>query len=96
MFHNRPDSLRLYLEIHPGDPAVRSRIHEVARDGSIFSASPKLSPQYSRIFRKDFLRPKDYEQHDMEWIEQRIKQRFAAFKSSDFPQIDEVIRGISF
>ena len=96
MLQNRPDSLGLHLEIQPGDPAVRSRIHEVARDGSIFSASPKLSPQYSRIFRKDFLRPKDYEQHDMEWIEGRIKDRFAAFKATAFPQIDEVIRGISF
>lgn len=95
MFQNRPDSLTLYLEIQPGDPAVRSRIHEAARNSSIFRAPAKLSPQYSRIFKRDFLRAADYEQ-PLEWLEDQIKVRMQAFKKNDFPEIDKVIQEIQF
>jgi hypothetical protein len=96
MFQNSPEYLRLHLEIQPGDQSIRTHIHEIARQSSNFSAPAKLYSRYCRIFKRDFLRASDYEEHDMEWIEQHVRQRFAAFKSSDFPQIDEVIRGISF
>lgn len=95
MFHNRPDSLTLYLEIIPGDQAVRSRIHEVARSNSIFRAPARLGPQWCRIFKREFLRARDYEQ-PLESLEDQIRRKMEAFKKNDFPQIDKVIQGIQF
>ena len=97
-FSNGSDSLRLILLLGPGDQTVRSRIFDAAVDmrSAFIGRSKKLYPQWTTIYKRDFLRREDYEQHDMEWIEGRIKDRFAAFKATAFPQIDEVIRGISF
>ena len=93
-----PDSLKLVLIIGPGDRTVRSRIFDaVAGARSTFSgASKKLYPMWTQIYKRDFLRSEDYEQHDMEWTEGRIKDRVAAFKATVFPKIDELICGISF
>ena len=49
---------------------------------------------WTQIYKRDFLRSEDYEQHDMEWIEGRIKDRVAAFKATVFPKIDALICGI--
>lgn len=95
MFQNRQDSLTLHLEILPGDTAVRSRIHEVARASPIFKAPAKLSPQFCRIFKRDFLQSADYDQ-SLEWLEDQIKLKMQAFKKNDFAQIDKVIQGIQF
>lgn len=97
-FDNLPDSLRLVLTIGPGDPSVRSRIWETARSqsGRIFNAPKSVHQKWCTIFQLELLSSQDYQQDDLELIEGKIRERMNAFKATQFPQIDEVIRAIAF
>jgi hypothetical protein len=97
-FENRPAHLRMHVEIKPGDPGTRARIHEAVRDRYPFETRHRMTSEWTRIFRKDFLTSDDFEAHghDIEWLQNRIKERWAEFKANDFPLIDEIIRNIDF
>ena len=97
-FQNFPDSLRLGLWIGPGDPGIRSRIWEAVRSQSdqIFSPTGSLDEKWCNMFLLDLLSSQDYQPDDMESIEAKIQERISSFKATQFPQIDEVIRGINF
>jgi len=96
---NRPTKLRLHMVICPGDHDTRRRIRESLQNQSWFSAARRrLPPMWHRIFRKDILHPRDYENHgeNEEWIQGRITEMLADFKLNDFPQIDRAVRAIEF
>jgi hypothetical protein len=96
-FDNGPDSLRLGLYMGPGDPDVRSRIWKTVRSqsGGIFSGSTSLE-KWCTIFQFELLSSQDYQPDDMESIEAKIRERMSSFKATQFPQLDEAIRGIDF
>ncbi len=99
MVENQPTRLALYLEICPGDQDTRRRIRESLEDQDWFSAARRqLPPMWHRIFRRDILVPRDYENHghDAGWIQGRITEMFADFKLNDFPKIDRAVRAIEF
>ena len=98
VFENRNKRLSLSLEIAPGDPEIRSRIYEAVRECPWFTGRKPLSPKWARVSRTDFLSKADYEEHggNMQWIEDRIRERMADFMASEFKQIDQVITDISF
>lgn len=91
--------LSLHVEIRPGDAGTRSSIFAAVQRRNPFNRRRKeLSPEWSRLFRKPILTRNDFEKHghDIEWLENRIKEKWAEFKASEFPLIDEVIRNIDF
>lgn len=96
---NRPvkKTLQLNLEIQPGPQGLRRRIFEAARNEPWFTGI-KMAPMYTRISRKTFLDRQDFDAHghDMRWIENRIREKMAEFKSEEFKQIDAFVRGITF
>jgi hypothetical protein len=97
-FENRPAHLRMHVEIKPGDPGTRARIHEVVHGRYPFETKHKMTSEWTRVFRKDILTSDDFEAHghDDEWLQNRIKEKWSEFKASEFPLIDEVIRNIDF
>jgi hypothetical protein len=96
-FENR-ETLRLHLEIQPGDERVRRHIHASLLGQKPFSSRQKLSPVYNRIFRFDFLSTDDYAEHgdDLAWIKKRIKERWAHFKGIMCAPIDNAVKTISW
>lgn len=95
-FENR-ENLRLYLEIQPGDERVRRSIHQAFLGRAPFTPRRKLTRVYTRVFRKDFLSVEDYAEHDdLNWIENRIRERWSEFKASDYPEIDQAVRTLSW
>jgi len=98
LFQNRPERLTLHLEIGPGDSETRSRIYEAVRGCNWFTGRKKLAPKWTMVFTTRFLHKSDYEERgeDMQWIEERIRERMADFMASEFKQIDQAITNISF
>lgn len=95
MLQNRPTDLTLYVEIQPGDQTIRSRIFEAAKANQPFRPQRNLYPQYARIYRRDILRPRDYEELDFDGLEDKIRQELGQFKATDLPLIDSVIQAVA-
>lgn len=96
LMENRSVHLRLFLEICPGDQGIRRRIFDTVRRSSVFKPPNELSPQWCRVFRRDILKPSDYEGLTMTQIEQRIEDAFHDFVEGTFKDIDSVIRQLQF
>ena len=96
LIENRPTYLRLFLEICPGDQAIRARVFHTVGQSHIFRPPNQLAPQWCRVFRRDILSASDYEQLSIGQIEQRIRGVFRDFNDVTFEQIDSVVSGINF
>lgn len=97
MFVNRSTNLKVNLEIQPGASDIRRRIYDSARGQPWFTGRKQLSREYCRIYRMNFIGPREFEKHrdDIGWIEKRIRERMAEFKSTDFPRLDDFVRGLA-
>lgn len=97
-FENNLRTLRLHLEIQPGNKATRMRIHQSLRGRRPFETRATLSPTFCRVYKMPILEPRDYAAHeqDIEWLENRIREKWEEFKATDFPEIDEAVRSVDF
>ena len=96
LIENRPNSLRLFLEICPGEPSIRARIFEAAKASALLRPPNQLSPQWCRIFRSDILGATDYAHLDIDGIHRRIAADFDDFCNTTFKEIEVVIQGLEF
>jgi hypothetical protein len=97
MFSNRNSRLNLTLEIQPGKQDSRHRIYNLVRQRPWFTGRGELGPKYCRVFRKSIFTREEYEAQgkNSQWLENRIRERLADFKTRQFPQIDQVIKELA-
>jgi hypothetical protein len=97
MFSNRNSRLNLTLVIQPGKQDSRHRIYNLVRQQPWFTGRGELSPMWCRVFRKSIFTREEYEAQgkNAQWLENRIRERLADFKTRQFPQIDQVIKELS-
>jgi len=81
--------LRLY--IGPGDTELRNKLHNIAKmDTKLFNISErKLGSKWLAIYKKDYLKTKDYEESDVDELRDSISKKFADFISEDLPRIEK-------
>lgn len=89
--YNRRGALKLY--IGPGDSEIRNKLYEIAGiDTRLFNPSyRKLYPKWLAIYKKEFLKTKDYEQSGTVGLRASISGKFEAFISEDLPKIEKHI-----
>jgi len=83
--------LRLY--IGPGESEIRNKLHNIAKmDTRLFNISErKLGSKWLAIYKKDYLKTKDYEESDVVELRDSISKKLAAFISDDLPRIEKHI-----
>jgi len=87
--YNGSEGVIIYLSIHPGPQKIRQKLYEIAgRDLSLFSlARRKLTDQFTAIYKKPILKPRDYEDIDTEELRDILASKLTAFKDGDLPKI---------
>lgn len=94
-FNNSPDSLKLRLYIGPGPVEVRQKLFDMARANQpLFRlTSQSLYQKWNSVYDRSFLRPKDFEDPNIEQLDKQIRKHWAEFTGNDLPKITEVVRG---
>lgn len=92
-FTIRPNSLTLGLMLGPGDTTTRENIFSFAHEHpQIFKGvRANLTPRWTTLYRKNFLRTSDYEDADPETMPAKVKNQMDAFAKNDLPGIRESI-----
>jgi len=87
---NRPDEVRMYLVIGPGDKNLREKIYQNSRDStsSIF-ANRKLTDQWTTIYVKRLFKYKTGEDVDWDTTKEKIITNFNKFLVTDLGKIEE-------
>lgn len=95
-FQNRNENLVLKLIIGPGDPTLREKIYNIARDNpTLFKGkSNSLTPQWTQIYSKELM-PKGFLEKDeaLDVIQEKIKRQIDKFVTGDLLTIDKAILG---
>jgi hypothetical protein len=92
--YNR-NGIKLHLYIGPGDQDYRRRVFDGACANNVFKPTQKmLGAKWNRIWSTEILTAEDYEQ-DMEWIQNRIRERMETFEEKQFPAIDGAIKAMA-
>lgn len=93
-FNNAPDSLKLRLYIGPGPVEVRQKLFDMARAHQpLFRlTSQSLYQKWNSVYDKSFLRPKDYEDANIEQLGKQILKHWSEFTGNDLPKILEAVR----
>lgn len=96
-FENRPEGLRLILQIGPGDAQTRERLFQMASSNTaLFSPGKTLSQQYNRIYTKIVLSKKALTESDTVDVNNEIHKAWSGFINNDLPNIDRVMRDEGF
>lgn len=92
-FENLSNALTLRLQIGPGPDDTRQKLLDMARTHQppLKPASKTLNQQWNSIYRRSFLKPKDYEDADGEQLEKEIRKHWAEFVGGDLPKIMDVL-----
>lgn len=88
-------SLGLELWIGPGPLNVRQRFIEAARGREPLLGFGKKIPeaeQWSSIFKRNFLKPEDYETYSREEIAEQIRVRWSQFVNEELPPLIEAMQ----
>lgn len=95
-FANRPDSLTLTLHTGPGDQEVREELFNLVLEvGVPFRPNQKtLPPKWLQIYDKRILKPKDYEEPDIEQMMIRVRKAWSDFKTVDLSKIHEALEPV--
>ncbi|HRH41027.1 MAG TPA: PD-(D/E)XK nuclease family protein [Pyrinomonadaceae bacterium] len=90
----KQNELATILWIGPGPIETRQALLDMARnDIGIFRTQSKtLRQKYNSIYRKNFLRPKDFEEEQEENLEEKIKKIWNEFIQVDLPKILNAVR----
>jgi hypothetical protein len=92
-FGNRPNRLDLGLHVGPGPAETRRALINAARARMPpFAVATRVTPKWTRIYRRPILSPDDYDGSDMEAVEPRVRERWAAFLKTDLPAIADALR----
>ena len=87
--YNGSEGVIMYLSIRPGPQEIRQQLYEIAReDLSLFGmARRKLTDQFTAIYKKSILKPRDYEDIDAEELREILASKLNDFKNTDLPKI---------
>ncbi len=90
----KQDELSSILWIGPGPVETRQALLDMAQaDTGTFRAQSKtLRQKYNSIYRKNFLKPKDFEEGQNENLEEKIKKVWDEFMQVDLPKILNAVR----
>ena len=96
LFENRPEGVRLILQIGPGDHVMRKRLYDLATaNRSLFTPSKNFSPEWSRIYNKMIVTKKVLEDADIADIQGEIKKAWTTFQGGDFVKIEQFLKSDS-
>lgn len=86
-FKNESDRLQLRLYIGPGPTQIRQQLHEasLANAKAFPKAGKTLNEKWARLYARDFVVPKDFEDEDEGTLTELVQQRWSAFKTQDLP-----------
>jgi hypothetical protein len=92
-FQNNLDSLVLKLIIGPGNKNARENLYKIAsQNPDAFSGmSKKLYDKFTQIYKKDYLKSKDYEDINWEDLKEKLRKKWEAFLKNDFIRLTEKI-----
>jgi len=95
-FENTTEGLFLNLTIGPGSGDIRKILYNKAKENtSIFNKSErKLTPVWFKIYKKSVLKPKDYEDKDIEEIKTILEKKFEEIKKTNLRKIAKKIKEI--
>lgn len=95
---NNPRGIDLTSYIGPGPEEIRMRLHEIVLGNlDFFSAARNKmwlgkGKNWSTIYKKRWLRAKEYEQEGVGDIRGLLEKRLARFKETDLPKMVELFR----
>lgn len=92
-FENRPEGVRLILQVGPGEAQMRKRLYDLATTNRPpFTPSKNFSPLWSRIYNKLIISKKILEDADIEDIKDEIKKAWETFQKNDLLKIEQVFK----
>lgn len=93
-FRNRADKLSLVLHIGPGPENIRQELFNLAQANTpLFRTQSKsLNQKWNSIYSKKILQTKDYEDEQVENLENKIKEAWEIFLQNDLLKIKEAVR----
>jgi len=88
-FQNTAKSLVLKLIIGPGDKHAREMIYNIASQHSLSfpGRSSKLYQKFTQIYKREYLKSKDYDDSNMDDLKSKINRRWKKFLEEDFKEI---------
>ena len=92
-FDNRPEGLRLILQVGPGDAIMRKRLYDLANaNRPLFTPAKNFSPLWSRLYTKVIITKKMLEDTDIADIQGEIKKAWAGFQVGDLLKIEQLLK----
>ncbi len=88
------DEMNMVLYIGPGPEAIRQALFNMVQseDSGLRSSSKALNQKHNSIYRKKFLKPKDFEEEHLDNLEDKIKNVWDEFIQNDLPKILNSVR----
>jgi hypothetical protein len=98
LFHflNLPDRLLIQLFIFSGDNSLRKLIHQASLKNLDIFRKGRWSERWITIYKKEILKPSDYEDTDVDSLMMKVQASWAQFLTHDLPKIREIITKISW
>ena len=92
-FENYNKKMILKLVVGPGENEIRNALYEIAKmDTKLFNTSDrKLTPKWLTIYKREYLKVRDYEDADKVDLEASISKKFETFITDDLPRIEKHI-----
>ncbi|MEH1971333.1 PDDEXK-like family protein [Nostoc sp.] len=91
-FENYPQGLLIKMLICPNeDKSIREKIHEISQKNIPPFKNKILTPQWTTIYTKPVLKPKDYEDADIEELMNKVQEFWQGFIKNDFVTIENLI-----
>lgn len=93
LFSNLSGELELWLELGPGDEAMRQRIITMARNYyEVFSETPDPTEDYVALYQKTVLSSEEAQQGDVMERNEKIRERWQSFLENDLPAMDASLK----
>jgi hypothetical protein len=90
-FQNFADRLKLTLAIGPGPEKTRRKLYEMANQNAPLKPTRAFGSKWNRIYNRNWLSPRDYEDADIEEMISEIRKKWDQFLERDLPQIRKVV-----
>lgn len=91
-----PDSLEVWLEVGPGDPATRNRLLDAARKNSMSVEMVDETEDIWSLYKRSMLTSKSFESHSDEERDAEVRKQWASFLEDDVPRIEEALRKVKW
>lgn len=91
-FENYPEALMIRILIdHSEDKSICEKIHDISQKNRPPFKRRTLSPQRTTIYMKSVLKPRDYEDADIEELMNKVQGFWRHFIKDDFVTIENII-----